>query len=299
MRIQTIALSSKKRLATSTPTLFRPNPYRVGRSQQRSFSTHGSWSSTRSFASRLWDKYTDALLSFPLLVKGGSASLIFFVSDSATQKLMNPESDWDGSRALSGAGFGVVATCWLHYWWGFLEVVVNKRLPVGAFGENRLINALGKVAADQLMGAPLYIYMYFCVTHFGKEWASISNTNETNQPIDRRKKTTETIPDRNRSPVSLMKETSDRALDLLPDTIKRHWVLWPAIHTLNFYYNPIHHRVLVQNIVLIFWSGYLSHLNNGGLDLMTPEQEVELASQKRQKFMLENEEKYITAILSS
>ena len=74
---------------------------------------------------------------------------------------------------------------------------------------------------------------------------------------------------------SLLKETSDRALEMLPDTLLRHWMLWPIVHTLNFYYNPIHHRVLVQNVVLIFWSGYLSHLNNGGL--VTPEKEVELA----------------------
>ena len=74
----------------------------------------------------------------------------------------------------------------------------------------------------------------------------------------------------------LFRQTCDRAAEMLPSTMLRHWTLWPAVHTLNFYYNQIHHRVLVQNIVLIGWSAYLSHLNNGGL-LMTPEEEVEVA----------------------
>jgi len=249
-------------------------------------------SSPPSFLGRAWEKYTEALLARPLLVKGGAASLIFFASDSATQKLMDPEADWDGSRAMSGAGFGVVATCWLHYWWGFLEVVVNKRLPAGAYGQNKLVNALGKVVADQAVGAPLYIYLYYCTTHFGKEWVRLSgeekdkvsyaSSAEENDKTE--KATTEAVvagdkDTRDTSLVSLMKETSDRALEMLPDTLMRHWTLWPIVHTLNFYYNPIHHRALVQNIVLIFWSGYLSHLNNGGLDLVTPEKEVEMTAE--------------------
>jgi hypothetical protein len=70
---------------------------------------------------------------------------------------------------------------------------------------------------------------------------------------------------------------------MLPDTLLRHWTLWPIVHTLNFYYNPLHHRVLVQNLVLIFWSGYLSHLNNGGLDVVTPEKEIELVAAEHKR----------------
>jgi hypothetical protein len=79
-----------------------------------------------------------------------------------------------------------------------------------------------------------------------------------------------------RTAVALFKDTCDRAAEMLPPTMLRHWTLWPAVHSLNFYYNPLHHRVLVQNLVLVGWSAYLSHLNNGGL-LMTPEEEIEVA----------------------
>eukprot|EP00536_Pseudo-nitzschia_multiseries_P010314 jgi/Psemu1/289028/fgenesh1_pg.309_\ len=247
-----------------------------------------------------WARYTEELIARPLLVKGGAASFIFLVSDSATQKLMNPDAEWDGSRALSGAGFGVVATCWLHYWWGFLEVVVNKRLPVGAYGQNKFMNALGKVVADQLVGAPLYIYSYYCVTHFGKEWMAIQNNINNNINIESeseqleknqsKKEERSSVKTTTPSVTSLMQETSDRALEMLPDTILRHWTLWPIVHTFNFYYNPIHHRVLVQNLVLIFWSGYLSHLNNGGL--ITPEKEVEMSAQRKCKTNTQKEREH-------
>jgi len=198
---------------------------------------------------------------------------------------MDPEADWKASRALSGAGFGVAATCWLHYWWGFLEVVINKRMPVGSYGQNKFVNALGKVIADQLIGAPLYIYGYYCVTHFGTEFqAAMAKKNETATEANAESTTKSTNDDDTSSIVlPLMKETSDRAIEMLPDTLLRHWTLWPLVHTLNFYYNPIHHRVLVQNIVLIFWSGYLSHLNNGGLELATPEHEIELVAAEHEQ----------------
>jgi len=250
-----------------------------------------------SFFGKLWESYTKALIANPLLVKGGAASLIFLASDVATQKLMMDADDdssfvtiFDASRAMSGAGFGVVATCWLHYWWGFLEIFVNKRLPVGAYGQNKVVNALGKVMADQLAGAPLYIYSYYCVTHFGKEYmkltsasSSSSSSSNMDEESDKEQEAEKSTSDSDHGVVTLAKETSDRALEMLPDTLLRHWTLWPIVHTLNFYYNPLHHRVLVQNIVLIFWSGYLSHLNNGGLDIATPEKEIELVAEEHKR----------------
>ena len=95
---------------------------------------------------------------------------------------------------------------------------------------------------------------------------------------------------------------------MLPPTMMRHWSVWPFVHTINFYYFSLHHRVLVQNLVLVGWSGYLSHLNNGGLkqqlqldqegddeelkgidlshlphgQLMTPEEEVESVAEEKE-----------------
>ena len=112
-----------------------------------------------------------------------------------------------------------------------------------------------------LQGAPIYIYTYYVITHGGKEYVAQLKANDNQHKPDA---------------VTLFKDTCERAAEMLPPTMLRHWTLWPAVHTLNFYYNPLHHRVLVQNLVLVGWSAYLSHLNNGGL-LMTPEEEIEVA----------------------
>lgn len=111
-----------------------------------------------------WRTYEQNLEKRPLLTKAVMASFIFFASDSTTQYLLPGESNltqseapdggllvwrWDASRALSGAGFGVVATSWLHYWWGFLETAVGRAIPVQRY---RLANTLTKVAIDQLLG---------------------------------------------------------------------------------------------------------------------------------------------------
>jgi len=283
-------------------------------------STAKTETKTTSFGERLWNKYTDALIARPLLVKCGTASFIFLISDAMTQKLLfsskssgdddvdndnNESFIWDYNRSLSGAGFGIIATCWLHYWWGFLEIVVNKRIPISSrrHDYSKLMNTLGKVIIDQLIGAPIYIYSYYCVTHFGKKWMDTNKNIDMNlQPNNNNNNnatTTNNNTSRSKSTIELMTETSNRAIDLLPGTMIRHWTIWPTVHTLNFYYNPIHHRVLVQNVVLIFWSGYLSHLNNGGLQLpvqvaensantnrnhnkdlhlITPEEEVEMTA---------------------
>ena len=305
-----------KKLGASTPglmrtmigTTFKTNAASLQKALFSSGNPNSSLSSSKTFFwTHLWDCYTRALLKRPLLVKGGAASVIFLVSDTATQKLMGPsskEKDWDVSRAISGSFFGVAATCWLHYWWGFLEVCVNKRLPVQ---NNKLANALTKVVADQLVGAPLYIYSYYCVTHFGTMWMeqkqnyNSKNTVAPNNDAKSSDKTKKNNSNNNNSVLSLLRSTSERALEMLPDTLLRHWTLWPVVHTLNFYFNPIHHRVLVQNIVLIFWSGYLSHLNNGGLLVVTPEQEIELTAiehkqqQQQQQQPMQNQDERVQA----
>jgi len=164
--------------------------------------------------------YNTALNKRPLLVKASAASIIFFASDSATQRITSPDKEFDLARAGSGAAFGVVATSWLHYWWGFLEVAVGKRLPTST---HKLSNTMTKVFLDQAIGAPLYIYTYFVITNFLQDWNSLPEKSSQNAK-------------------QLMNKTCSKATDMLPPTMMRHWTLWPAIHTFNFYYMPLHHR---------------------------------------------------------
>mmetsp|Transcript_7660 Transcript_7660/g.15880 ORF Transcript_7660/g.15880 Transcript_7660/m.15880 type:complete len:178 (-) Transcript_7660:1006-1539(-) len=139
-----------------------------------------------------------------------------------------------------------------------------------------------------------------CYLIFSNRLRHAHHTSTGNESKRRRTKTTTTTKSTEESPdtssivVTLMKETSDRALEMLPDTLLRHWTLWPIVHTWNFYYNPIHHRVLVQNIVLIFWSGYLSHLNNGGLEIVTPEKEIDMVAAEHEQQRRETKNKTST-----
>lgn len=55
---------------------------------------------------------------------------------------------------------------------------------------------------------------------------------------------------------------ANKATDMIGPLMMQHWRIWPAIHGLNFYFTPVQNRVLVQNLVLVGWSGYLSHLNH-------------------------------------
>ena len=200
---------------------------------------------------RTWQAYTKSLHERPLLTKATFAASIFFLSDSATQYIVCDDRalfQWNASRALSGAGFGMVATGWLHYWWGFLEAAVGRRLP---FQTHRLANTTVKVLIDQSIGAPLYIYTYYVLTNMGQ--AALSGS-----------------PDLSKA----WQETNARAQAMLGPTMLKHWRLWVPVHMGNFYFVPLHHRVLVQNTVLTFWSGYLSHLNHQARPLQTPDEEM-------------------------
>ena len=68
---------------------------------------------------------------------------------------------------------------------------------------------------------------------------------------------------------------------MLWPTMMQHWKLWPVVHSFNFYFAPLHHRVLVQNVVLVGWSGYLSHLNHH-TKLMTPDEEIKVTIVRRE-----------------
>ncbi|MCJ1440341.1 MAG: Protein required for ethanol metabolism [Stictis urceolatum] len=55
------------------------------------------------------------------------------------------------------------------------------------------------------------------------------------------------------------------------EALKKNWILWPAVQTVNFTYVPLHHRVLVVNVVSLGWNCYLSYVNSQG---SSPSKEV-------------------------
>ena len=108
-----------------------------------------------------------------------------------------------------------------------------------------------KVLIDQSISAPLYNWCYFFITNAVHSKNSRSNTN---------------VGDR-------VGSAAGKATDMIGPLMLKHWKIWPAIHSLNFYFTPVQNRVLVQNLVLVGWSGYLSHLNHSR-EVEEKEQEV-------------------------
>jgi len=208
------------------------------------------------------------------------AALIFLVSDSATQYIMHrhyhhhhkenhdDKEDttdsafhWHASRAVSGSLFGVVATTWLHYWWGLLERVVGspRFFPLTTY---RFTNTMVKVVVDQAIGAPLYIYTYYLLTKGAPDvWSALWWQQQQQQQQQSSTSSRESVQDMDQVWQQLVHVHAPTAAARLGPTLWQHYHLWPLVHTLNFYFVPLHHRVLVQNTVLVGWSGYLSHLN--------------------------------------
>jgi len=239
---------------TSNPLHLRSSLFRV---PSRHFSCSDKTSSFQeSIFVRMWNAYSQSLARRPLTTKATAAATIFFTSDSAAQYLTRQEGSefsYNMSRALSGSFFGVVATGYMHVWWNFLERALGARLPLQT---HRLTNTIVKVFVDQAFGAPFYIYSYYLVTNFLQQ---MSHNTE---------------PD-TKTPQQVLQKTHDKASEMLWPTMLKHWRLWPLVHSINFYFVPLHHRVLVQNLVLVFWSGYLSHLNHNSAKLLTPKEEIE------------------------
>ena len=129
----------------------------------------------------------------------------------------------------------------------------------------RLANTAVKVLIDQGCGAPLYIYTYYIMTNTIQKLSSEPEKEMT----------------------EILEETESRARHMLWPTMLHHWKVWPAVHSLNFYFVPLQHRVLLQNTVLVGWSGYLSHINKTGMPendgkLMTPKEEIETTIKRRE-----------------
>jgi protein Mpv17 len=46
--------------------------------------------------------------------------------------------------------------------------------------------------------------------------------------------------------------------------LSKNWMVWPFIQIVNFKFVPLHHRVLLVNVISLGWNCYLSFLNSQG-----------------------------------
>jgi Mpv17 / PMP22 family len=232
-------------------------------------------SSSNHWYRRVFNFYIHLLEKYPLPTKTTAAAVIFFTSDSTIQclsfrskltshptkfgenddMLMTDVFHWDSTRAMSSACFGVVGTAWIHFWWGILENLVGSRIPIQQY---KIANTLTKVIVDQTCSAPLYTYTYFTITNY------LLNRSITLRNLSSQQQTSGDSSPRSR--MDDLNSATEKASNMLFPTMLQHWKLWPAVHCINFYFVPLQHRVIVQNLVLVGWSGYLSYTNHNTVE---------------------------------
>ena len=90
--------------------------------------------------------------------------------------------------------------------------------------------ALKKMLCDQLIWAPTFLAAFFCL-----------------------------------SDALSRKSVEEMRLNLkqnYPEAIKTNYYIWPAVQMANFYFVPLTHRVIVVNVVALFWNTYLTYIVN-------------------------------------
>lgn len=153
--------------------------------------------------------------------------------------IMRVLAEWSCTEVVCWAlaAFCYISTCY------FLEQSLTSRVITAVFGpaattwfkflqhnivlKNKNAEILARVAADQLIFAPTNLFCFL-------------------------------------SSMAMMEGTSPKEkLDSSYKTaIQSNWMVWPFVQMVNFKLVPLHHRVLVVNVISIGWNCYLSFLNS-------------------------------------
>eukprot|EP00050_Salpingoeca_kvevrii_P008597 m.303859 g.303859 ORF g.303859 m.303859 type:complete len:215 (+) comp16282_c0_seq1:233-877(+) len=159
----------------------------------------------------LWLRYLAHLEARPLLVKCLTSGAISLGGDALCQ-LAIERKDWDTARfAQFGLLGAILVAPTLHVWYGFLGRATTSSLL--------------RLAADQLVFAPVFVVVFF-----GALLASSGRADEL--------------------PAMLRRDWAD--------TVRANWVIWIPAQFVNFRFVPGHLQVLFSNLVGLAWNVYLS-----------------------------------------
>jgi hypothetical protein len=184
---------------------------------------------------RLYRGYVALLHKHPLRTKATAAGVIFSSSDVVTQWLEarfsgadepSASSWYDPNRTFRMTAFGVVSTSYIHFWYGILDGNVERIMS--AYGKG--VRTFVKVTVDQSTNSVLFNALFFWMT-------SRLEGNSSEDSVERVKQR------------------------LWPQMLM-HWPFWWPYHFTNFYFVPLHQRILVQNFGMVFWSGFMSNVGN-------------------------------------
>ncbi|GAA5822535.1 hypothetical protein JCM10212_004237 [Sporobolomyces blumeae] len=167
--------------------------------------------------------YNSALMRRPYATGSASAAVLFGAGDVlAQQGIEKRGKDHDFMRTLRLAGYGGLV---------FAPVVTKwftalERIKLAS----KPLQLTARVAADQFLFTPVMVGVFFT-----------SQTFLEGKGID---------------------EAQRRLRESWWPTLQKNWQLWIPTQAANFAIVPVHLRLVVVNVVSLFWNAYLSYANS-------------------------------------
>ncbi|KAH8816478.1 sym-1 [Xylogone sp. PMI_703] len=166
--------------------------------------------------------YQRKLATSPLLTQSVTTAVLFATGDAAAQQLVE-------KRGLKKHDFARTGRMVLYGGAVFGPAATTwlKFLQHKIVLKNKNAELISRVAADQLIFAPTNLFFFL-------------------------------------SSMAVMEGTSpkDKLDQSYKSAITSNWMVWPFVQAVNFKLVPLHHRVLVVNVISIGWNCYLSFLNS-------------------------------------
>ena len=177
--------------------------------------------------------YSNCLVKNPLVTKCITTGFLFGLGDFLTQTTIEKTElqkiNFKRTSKMAFVGFFYAAPV-LHVWYThgvpMATSTIIKKMNWGNLSPSK-VSLLG-VAVDQTIFASSFISVFFCLIHFADKFTfkgSLSNVK-----------------------------------DKLWPTMLTNWKIWPVSMYLIFNYAPIQFRVVLANIVGLFWNMYLSYM---------------------------------------
>ncbi|CAD5114178.1 DgyrCDS3320 [Dimorphilus gyrociliatus] len=168
---------------------------------------------------KLLSLYMDALQKYPMSTTSIGAGVLMFGGDAISQIGIEEKSEYNFKRGFRFLAFGtILAGPMLRTWHVFLARTIEAH--------SKRLTFLKMTAADQTIMPPVFLSIFISVMTYSKTFS---------------------------------REAVQTALknDFKP-VLLNSYKIWPAVQLINFYFVPLHHRVLFTNVIALLWNTYLA-----------------------------------------
>ncbi|RDL33601.1 Uncharacterized protein BP5553_07969 [Venustampulla echinocandica] len=162
------------------------------------------------------------LAARPLLTQSITTAVLFATGDVMAQQLVEKKGWKNHELARSGR-----MALYGGAIFGPAATTWYRFLQNKIVSKNKNLEIAGRVAADQVIFASTNMFVFL-------------------------------------SSMAIMEGTSpkDKLESTYATALAKNWMIWPFVQAINFKLTPLHHRVLVVNVVSLGWNCYLSYLNS-------------------------------------